>query len=184
MYLADFSRATDVSSLYPSTASGPDYLYFDSTTFSERKKTRETKKGKTTPSVSAPVKKQGKEKKGKTTPSVSAPAAPCPAAPLRAITTPLCVPPDEQLAWTGAAPACCACRAADYTALVGSPVPPHPTHPPPIPHPHPRTANSSTTTAGVVAALAAKGIKPARKIKVMPRVETEGEGLCRKPRCG
>lgn len=36
VYLADFSKATDVSSLYPTTANGPDYLYFDSTTFSER----------------------------------------------------------------------------------------------------------------------------------------------------
>lgn len=35
VYLADFSRATDVSSLYPTTANGFDYLYFDSTTFSE-----------------------------------------------------------------------------------------------------------------------------------------------------
>jgi hypothetical protein len=37
VYLADFSAATDVSSLYPNpaNASSPDYLYFDSTTFSE-----------------------------------------------------------------------------------------------------------------------------------------------------
>ncbi len=35
VYLADFSRATDVSSLYPTSANSFDYLYFDSTTFSE-----------------------------------------------------------------------------------------------------------------------------------------------------
>ena len=35
VYLADFSKATDVQSKYPVTSGVPDYLYFDSTTFSE-----------------------------------------------------------------------------------------------------------------------------------------------------
>ena len=36
VYLADFSQATDITNLYPVTNGTSNYVYFDSTTFSER----------------------------------------------------------------------------------------------------------------------------------------------------